>query len=102
MSLKASVAHKIQRLSLVVDLLVVKSEYILYYCVEKIIEIELSQRRKSMKESEITNDAGVSTSKLVPRECQFVLKNLKFAEYAELTKFWTSSLCSYDSVNSNE
>lgn len=99
MSLRTSVAHKIQRLSLVVGLLVVKSEYIR---VEKAIEIELSRKRESMKRLEILDDAGVSTSRLVFRECQFVSKNLKFAEYAELIKFRTSSFCSFDSINSIE
>ena len=99
MSLKTNVVHKIQRLSSVVNFLVVKSEYIR---VEKIIEIELSRKRESMKKSEISNDVEISTSRLVFRECQFVSENLKFAEYAKLIKFRTSSFCSFGSINSIE
>ena len=100
MSLRASVAYKVQQLSPVVGLLVIKSEYILYYCVEEAIEIELSRSLGSMKESEMTDDAGVSTSRLVPRECQFFSENLEFAEYAELAKLRTPSLWSSGSISS--
>ena len=99
MSLRINVAHKIQRLSPVVGLLVVKSKYIR---VKKAIEIELSRKRESMKGSEISDDAEISTSKLVPRECQFVSENLKFAAYAKLIKLRTPSLCSFGSINSIE
>ena len=69
----------------------------MYYCVEEAIENKLSRNLESMKKSKMTNDADVSTSKLRSRECQFVSENLDFAEYSELTKFRTLSLCSSDS-----
>ena len=72
----------------------------MYYCVEEAIETKLSRSLGSMKESEMTDDAGVSTSRLLPRECQSVSENLEFAEYLELAKLRTPSLCSSGLISS--
>ena len=74
----------------------------MYYCVEEAIEIKLSRSLESMKKSDMTNDADVSTSKLLFEKCLFVSENLKFAEYAELAKLRTPSLCSFGSIISIE